>query len=150
MSKTKKNDVGTTTQRRETPRIQKWYDVDYDPGEVNDLASETVPDMSLSVPQIMHRFASGRTFPSNGLEYTDDLPDLRNMDIEQRRVEYEALRERTKQLQKEVDEKRQLATEQIRKKQQRIDKLLDEQQDNMKNKSNTKDKSDAKQSDNIL
>lgn len=50
--------------------------------ENNYGVSETVPDQSLTVREIITRFASG-TLPDimKNVEYTEDLPDLRGLDI---------------------------------------------------------------------
>jgi len=52
--------------------------------EKNFLPSETVPDQSLSVREIMQKFASGTLGDlTRELEFTEDLPDLRGLDISQ-------------------------------------------------------------------
>lgn len=52
--------------------------------EQNFKKSETVPDQSLSVREIMVRFANGTLGDiTRELEFTEDLPDLRNLDISQ-------------------------------------------------------------------
>lgn len=50
--------------------------------ESNTLPSDTVPDQGMSVREIISKYASG-IMPgvSRELEYTEDLPDLRGMDI---------------------------------------------------------------------
>lgn len=52
--------------------------------EKNFLPSETVPDQSMSVREIMQKFASG-TLGDISTEpyYNEDLPDLRGLDISQ-------------------------------------------------------------------
>lgn len=52
--------------------------------ERNYKKSETVPDQSLTVREIMEKFANG-TLPdiTRELEFTEDLPDLRGLDISQ-------------------------------------------------------------------
>lgn len=51
--------------------------------------SETVPDQSLTVRQILDKFANGTLDElSRDLEYSDDMPDLRGLDI----TELEALK----------------------------------------------------------
>ncbi|WP_407483953.1 hypothetical protein [Elizabethkingia anophelis] len=50
--------------------------------EKNIGKSETVPDQSLTVRQILDKFASGTLDElSRDLDYSDDLPDLRGLDI---------------------------------------------------------------------
>lgn len=51
-------------------------------GEVNNGISETVPNQALTVRQILERYASGTIMPiSFEREFSEDLPDLRFMDI---------------------------------------------------------------------
>ncbi|OPB99123.1 hypothetical protein BAS10_05525 [Elizabethkingia meningoseptica] len=60
--------------------------------------SETVPDQSLTVREILDKFASGTLDEiSRDLDYSDDLPDLRGLDI----VELEALKH---EAQMDIDE----------------------------------------------
>ncbi|OPC58832.1 hypothetical protein [Elizabethkingia bruuniana] len=51
--------------------------------ESNSVKSETVPDQSLTVRQILDKFASGTIgdIGHNDLDYSEDLPDLRGLDI---------------------------------------------------------------------
>lgn len=61
-------------------------------GEFNPDPSETVPDMSYTVQEMMVRFANGRPLPkSRNLQYHGDdyYPDTRQMDM----VEVEDMRE---------------------------------------------------------
>jgi len=52
--------------------------------EVNTLPSETVPNQAMSMRTIMARFASGTLNDiSRETEYSEDLPDLRGLDISQ-------------------------------------------------------------------
>lgn len=54
------------------------------PGEVNNNPSMTVPDMSLSVQEILQRYAQGRPLSvSSNLHFTGDdyTPDVRKMDL---------------------------------------------------------------------
>ncbi|WP_373755077.1 hypothetical protein [Jeotgalibaca porci] len=50
--------------------------------EENHLPSMTVPDQAMSIEEILVRFASG-TLPDvmHNIEYSDDMPDLRGLDI---------------------------------------------------------------------
>ena len=52
-------------------------------GEKNFSTSETVPDQTLSIREILRRYAFGTLPPimSDDLEYSEDLPDLRGLDI---------------------------------------------------------------------
>lgn len=82
-------------------------------GEVNTLPSETVPDMSMSVNEILTRFAQGRPLSvSNNLHYTGDdyTPDVRTMDLveleEMRRANAERINELNKKLEEVDKEKR--------------------------------------------
>lgn len=81
-------------------------------GEVNTLPSETVPDMSMSVNEILTRFAQGRPLSvSNNLHYTGDeyTPDVRTMDLveleEMRRANAERINELNNKLE-EVDKEK--------------------------------------------
>lgn len=51
--------------------------------EENNLPSMTIPDQSLTVKEIMHRFARGlSTTQKEGAYYgEEEMPDLRNMDL---------------------------------------------------------------------
>ena len=50
--------------------------------EINTGISEAIPDQSLSVREILQKFASGTLDElSRDLEFSDDLPDLRGLDI---------------------------------------------------------------------
>lgn len=51
--------------------------------EVNNLPSMTIPDQSLTVKEIMHRFARGLSTTQREGEYygEEDIPDLRGMDL---------------------------------------------------------------------
>lgn len=52
--------------------------------ERNTLPSETVPDQAMSMRTIMARFASGTINDiSRPVEYSEDMPDLRGLDISQ-------------------------------------------------------------------
>jgi hypothetical protein len=54
-------------------------------GETSKLPSMTVPDQSLTVRQILQRFANGTLgdISMNEPFYSEDLPDLRGMDMVQ-------------------------------------------------------------------
>ena len=67
--------------------------------EENNGISLTVPDQSYSVREILEKFASG-TLPNiiNEGTFTEDLPDLRNLDISE-------VHEMTQQNKKEIEEK---------------------------------------------
>lgn len=67
--------------------------------ETNKGVSMTQPDMALTVREIMERYASG-TLPDLTVQpnFTDELPDLRGMDISEKHQYMEANRERIKEL----------------------------------------------------
>lgn len=59
-------------------QFRKWESK----GEINTGISETIPNQALTVRQILERYASGTVMPiSYDLDYSDDLPDIRFMDI---------------------------------------------------------------------
>lgn len=50
--------------------------------EFNQKPSETVPDQSLSIKEIISRFASGKPLPQSETYYTDEvLPDIKKLDL---------------------------------------------------------------------
>lgn len=55
--------------------------------EINTLPSETVPDQSMSVHELLRRHQAGTLTDIQNYEvlYTDDLPDLRGLDIIEKR-----------------------------------------------------------------
>lgn len=67
-------------------------------GEINTDPSMTVPDMSMSIQEIMQRHVQGRPYPkgNKNLLYTGDVPspDTRTMDI----TEIDAMKERNLEL----------------------------------------------------
>lgn len=53
--------------------------------ETTTLKSETIPDQSMSIREIMTRFANGTLDDiSTDYPYTEDLPDIRGLDIVER------------------------------------------------------------------
>lgn len=53
-------------------------------GEMPQGISKTIPDMSMSIRTIIQRFAQGLTPPiSQELMYSEDMPDIRGLDISQ-------------------------------------------------------------------
>lgn len=103
------------------------YEPSDHPGEINLDPSETVPDQSMSVKELMDRYARG--LPLNGKTpvYTgedDDMPDLARMDLAEReeyaeRVaqELEEIKERLNKRAKEIEDIKKLKadSEELRK-----------------------------------
>lgn len=79
------------------PTIQTPFTMQQHEEELNTLPSLTVPDQSMSVDEILQRFATGRPIPdlSSKMTYTGDqyLPDLKRLDL----VEQQELIDRNKQ-----------------------------------------------------
>lgn len=112
------------------PRFQTQYDRFEVPGEINSGELMTVPDLAMSIPEIMHRFSSGRGAVDNGLTYHGEdgyFPDTRKMDLVEQQEALEFARERTKRLEEQVKEKRNMRVEALRKHRQKIQQLLDAQ-----------------------
>lgn len=65
------------------------YDPADHPGEKNSGISATIPDQSLTVKQILERFAMGlgygnlkvQVYDEDDIDFDDQLPDLRRMDL---------------------------------------------------------------------
>lgn len=77
--------------------------------ESNKKPSKTVPDMSMSIMEIMVRYSQGRPLHYNSnLSYTGDnlYPDVRTMDLVDIDDAYRAVLDRKAALQAEIDEKR--------------------------------------------
>lgn len=98
-------------------------------GEVNEQPSMTVPDMTMSIGEILTRFAQGRPLSfSTTMHYTGDdyMPDVRSMDI----TEVEELRERTaariEELTKQRDEQLRDLDTKRKEKRKKLDKILEE------------------------
>lgn len=74
-----------------------------DDGEINDMPSMTVPDMAMSMKDIMKRFASGLPIEGERVPFyggeDDDLPDFSHMDP----AELEEYRDRVSQELKELN-----------------------------------------------
>lgn len=68
-------------------KIQKLRSFSHKPqskGEVNTLPSEYVPDQTMTLREIVNRFTNDSPVPSMGKEqlfYSEDMPDLRFMDV---------------------------------------------------------------------
>lgn len=75
-------------------------------GEINTLPSKTIPDQSLSVQQIMERYARG--LPLDGVRvpvYLGDeieFPEMERLDLTERQQLIAEARERTKLIQEEL------------------------------------------------
>lgn len=104
-------------------RFQTQWDYAEEVGEVNTEPSMTVPDMSMSINEIMLRYAQGRPLvKSNHLHYGGDThyPDPRTMDI----TEVEEMRERNAHKIKELEELRDKEIEEHKaKRKEKRDKL---------------------------
>jgi hypothetical protein len=61
----------TVKQKFKTP-----YNSVPDPGEINTKPSETIPDQSLSIPEIIRRFASGLPLGGAKVTYYDEEDDI--------------------------------------------------------------------------
>ena len=96
------------------------YSVEPSPGErKTTLPSMTTPDMSLSVAQILLRFAQGRSLSTNPhLMYggNDFYPDVRKLDLTEQQEAYEYARERVKALTDQYNNVMKLRAEERRKK----------------------------------
>lgn len=82
------------------------YDVDK-MGEFNDEASATVPDMALTVPELLDRFTRGLPLPANGAindEGGMDLPNFDEMDLVEIQEYREFLSSRITEMQAEFEE----------------------------------------------
>lgn len=71
-------------------KVKTWLNADQFPyqGEINDQPSATVPDQSMTVKEILNRFARG--LPLGGQRVPvfdgeeDDMPDIRTLDLAER------------------------------------------------------------------
>lgn len=87
-----------------------------DEGEINIMPSKTIPDQSLSIPDILKRYAQGLSF--NGVqvgEYDEenpDLPDFKKMDLS------------------EIDEFRKYAAAKVKEAQDNVTKQMEERKKN--------------------
>lgn len=90
------------------------YDPTDDPGEINTMPSNTIPDQTMSLREILDRYARG--IPPNGKEpiyHGDDefVPDLKRMDLaeiqELKELVGEAVEQTTKKARKEHGEHQQ-------------------------------------------
>lgn len=75
--------------------------------ERNTEVSQTVPDMALSIREIMSRYASGTLDDlQNELFYSEDLPDLRGLDISQLMEMKSEAQQDVNRLQQEIADRR--------------------------------------------
>lgn len=80
--------------RWKTPWNAKLFPKQY---EINDQPSKTIPDQTMSMQEIMRRFASG--LPVQGAKVPvymgedDDMPDLEHMDLAERQEALEAAKD---------------------------------------------------------
>lgn len=95
------------------PKIQTPWNRVGDHGEKNTKPGITIPDQSMSVKEIMDRFARG--LPVGGMRVpiydgeNDDMPDLRNMDLADRQAYMEAAQEEYEILQERIKKSKPLA-----------------------------------------
>lgn len=86
-----------------------WFNPPDSVGEVNNQPSETVPDQTLSVKEIMVRYARGLPLEGqrvpiwNGEE--DDMPDPRTLDLAERQELAEEYREELQHIKKSHEKK---------------------------------------------
>lgn len=83
-------------------------------GEKNTEPSKTVPNMAMSIQEIMHRHLTGRPLSfANNLHYTGEeyYPDVREMDLVDIEAAAKASQERIERLEKELEQKTKLRTE---------------------------------------
>lgn len=77
-------------------------------GEVNNLPSMSVPNQSMTIREIFHRFASGQRLDiDNGLQYMgdDEFPDPRQFDIEELQEMIRLNAENMKRMEDELKQK---------------------------------------------
>jgi len=87
-------------------KIKTFLNYEPEVGEINDQPDMTVPDMSMSIREIMLRYASGQPLSLNThLHYGGDeyYPDPREMDL----TDIDDLKERNALRIKELEQKRQ-------------------------------------------
>lgn len=97
-------------------------------GEDNSGELLTMPDMAMSVQEIMHRFRTGRSVPeSSDLQYHGDnfLPDVRKLDLVEQAELLEAARERVVKLEAEIADKQKLRSEALKARKEKLNRLLE-------------------------
>lgn len=114
-------------------KFKNHYNSVPEDGEVNDQVSETIPDQSLSVQEILERFAKGLNLqgrtPIWMNEDDDDLSfdDWDKLDIAEREAIIERNKEEFLELGKKLkDDKRKKALEAQRKKEEEIEARIKE------------------------
>lgn len=97
-------------------------------GEIFKEPSLTMPDMSMSVNEILIRFSQGKPLSlSQNLVYTEDewTPDVRTMDLSQIQELQEQNTEYILRTQREIEEKRKLRNE-AKKEQKTLQKVVED------------------------
>jgi hypothetical protein len=81
------------------------------PTESNKGKSETVPDQSMSIREIIDKFAHG-VLPdfSHELEYSEDMPDLRGMDISELHNLKREVKQEIKDIEAEIKSRKETPT----------------------------------------
>lgn len=98
--------------------------------EVNNDPSETIPDQTMSLSEMVQRYASG--LPLRGVKVPiydgddTDLPDLANMDLAEKQEIIEQAKEEWKELNRKFDEQRKKKLEKIQL--IKLEKILQERQ----------------------
>lgn len=79
--------------------------------ESNKGKSETVPDQSMTIRDIINKYASG-VLPdfSHELEYSEDMPDLRGMDISELHNMKREVKQELKDLEAEIKSRKETPT----------------------------------------
>lgn len=111
------------------PKVVIRHSLNYvlDNGEQNGMPSMTTPDMTMSISEILQRFAAGRP-PSfaNNLHYTGEqmLPDMRTLDLVEQDELIKANAERVEALKKSYNEKADLRSKARKEAKERERQLL--------------------------
>jgi len=108
-------------QTKKVRTYRRVWDVQPSQGEVNTLPSETVPDQSMDIRTIINRFAGGLQLPEGKTPvYSEDLPDLRGMDISQiydlKRENLQFIKESENEIEAELAEREKNAKDEREKK----------------------------------
>lgn len=120
------------------PKIRYPYSAGNNPGERNTKPSITIPDQSLSVKDILSRYARG--LPLGGMKIpiyegeNDDMPDLTHMDLADRQAYMEAAQEEYEAIQERIKKSRPKAQKPLKQEQIDYKELAKAIQDNLKDK----------------
>lgn len=113
----------TPIKNNKMKKVNTWFNHEPTKGEVNNMPSLTIPDQTMTMREIMQRFASGQQILGNNTEpQYDDLEspysgiNLKTLDISERYDLAEEVQREYEELQEEIKNKR-ITTqkEQIRK-----------------------------------